>query len=69
LGASPLSPVPITLYRSEYIKQDLNPKWQPFYLSTDMIGDHDTPFVVNVYDYDSDVRIYSVIAVVLWHGF
>lgn len=41
----------ITIYRSEVIKQDLNPKWQPFDLDLTYIGGLDVPFFIEVYDW------------------
>jgi hypothetical protein len=40
---------PTLLYRSEVVKQDLNPTWKPFELSWTMTGGLDTPFTVTVY--------------------
>jgi Ca2+-dependent lipid-binding protein len=44
----------ITLYRSEFIKKELNPVWKPFELSVEMLGGIDVPFDVSVFDFDDD---------------
>lgn len=43
---------PITLYRSEVIRQSLQPTWQPFDLDVAMIGGIDKPFAISVFDWD-----------------
>lgn len=40
---------PITLYRSEVVRQSLEPVWQPFDLDVNMIGGIDQPFEIQVY--------------------
>lgn len=45
---------PIKLYRSEVIKKNLNPEWAPFELTTSGVGDLDTVFTINCYDWDVD---------------
>lgn len=44
----------ILLYRSEVIKQSLNCTWQPFVIRTAELGGVNTPFTVEVYDWDAD---------------
>jgi hypothetical protein len=44
----------ITLYRSEVIKQELNPTWKPFELSVEMLGGLDKSFDVIVYDWNEN---------------
>jgi hypothetical protein len=48
----PTMAYPITLYRSEVIKQNLAPVWKPFDLDVNMIGGIDVPFTISVYDWD-----------------
>jgi hypothetical protein len=45
---------PVTIYRSEVIKADLNPTWKPFLLNVADVGGLDTEFTVCVYDYDAE---------------
>eukprot|EP01125_Pyxidicula_operculata_P016134 TRINITY_DN5524_c0_g1_i1.p1 TRINITY_DN5524_c0_g1~~TRINITY_DN5524_c0_g1_i1.p1 ORF type:complete len:3569 (+),score=897.31 TRINITY_DN5524_c0_g1_i1:81-10787(+) len=45
---------PITVYRSEIISKELNPKWKPFALSVEALGSIDTPFEISVWDHDDD---------------
>jgi len=44
----------ITLYRSEVIKQELNPKWNSFELDVTSIGGMDTPIFIEVWDWDAN---------------
>lgn len=43
-------------YRSEVIKNDLNPKWQQCEVTTQSLcyGNPQQPFDIECYDYDSD---------------
>ena len=45
---------PLILYKSEVIKQNLNPEWKPFELDVTALGGLDSPFTVVVYDWDAD---------------
>merc|ERR1712137_302443 len=40
--------------KTEYIKNDLNPVWQPLTLSVHSCGGMDTELIIRCYDYDSD---------------
>eukprot|EP01130_Rhizamoeba_saxonica_P008101 TRINITY_DN3274_c0_g1_i1.p1 TRINITY_DN3274_c0_g1~~TRINITY_DN3274_c0_g1_i1.p1 ORF type:complete len:1920 (-),score=404.50 TRINITY_DN3274_c0_g1_i1:23-5338(-) len=44
----------ITFYRSEYIKDTLNPEFAPFLLPIDEFGGIDQNFKIRVYDFDGD---------------
>ena len=44
----------ITLYRSEVIRNELNPTWKPFEISVSMLGGFDKSFDILVWDFDDD---------------
>ena len=43
---------PLKLYRSEVVKQDLSPDWQPFDVSLADAGGIDTPLMIKCFDWD-----------------
>ena len=45
---------PITLYRSEIIKDTVEPHWAPFTLNVDDVRGLDTEFTISTYDWDKD---------------
>jgi hypothetical protein len=42
------------MYRSEVIKDNINPGWNAFDINLGDFGGLDKPFTVNVFDYDTD---------------
>lgn len=42
------------MYRSEVVLKNLNPQWKEWQLDLAEIGGLDTPFTVEVYDWDKD---------------
>ena len=45
---------PITIYRSEVINKNSDPKWTPFTLNVADVRGLDTEFEVSVYDFNKD---------------
>jgi hypothetical protein len=48
------SNVPLTIYRSEVIKQNLSPEWVPFEIDPQILGGYDSPFTIIVNDWNED---------------
>ncbi len=44
---------PITLYRSEVVKQDVNPSWNEFVLNVADVRGFDEEFTIECYDWDA----------------
>jgi hypothetical protein len=51
-GAPSVTPI----YKSEWIKDNLNPEFKPFKLDVNQCGGFDSPLTVEILDYDTNGR-------------
>ncbi|KAH3756955.1 hypothetical protein Pelo_11264 [Pelomyxa schiedti] len=54
LVTPPSMGTPILMHRSNVVMKSLKPDWEPFEFNLSMVGGLDSPFIVNVYDWDRD---------------